>query len=161
MDGQSNPMVRDAILREIIRADLLAAIARADHVLALRSDRGLLLVDLDFVQPRTQHAHCFLTILDLRLFVLAGNDRARGQVSDAHRGIGRVHRLSTRTGGTERVNPDVLGRNRDFHFVRFRQHGDRNRRSVDAPLRFRLRHALHAMHAGFVLQLAENFLTAD
>ena len=40
-----------------------------------------------------------------------------------------------------------------FHFVGFRKHRHRNRRSVSASLLLRLRHALHAVHAAFVLQL--------
>ena len=50
------------------------------------------------------------------------------------------------------LDVDVLG---------FRQHGDRRGRGVDAALRFGVRHALHAMHAGFEFQLGEGAAAAD
>ena len=42
----------------------------------------------------------------------------------------------------------------DVHFLGFRQHRDRRRRRVDAAARLGRRHALHAVHAALVLQLA-------
>src|SRR3546814_2387041 len=47
-----------------------------------------------------------------------------------------------------------MGRGR--RFLDCRQHRDGSGGGVDAPLRFGFRHALHAMRAGFVLELRIN-----
>ena len=49
----------------------------------------------------------------------------------------------------------------DVDFVGFGQHGDRRRRRVNAAARFGRRHALHAVHAALVLQLAVDALAFD
>ena len=154
MQRQADAVIGDAVLREVVGADLLAAVAGAHHAAALRAERRLLLLQFDFVQPGTQHALGFGAILDLRFFVLAGDDQPRGQVRDAHRRIRRVDRLPARTGRAERIDADVLGIQLHFHFVGFGQHRHRDRRSVHAALLFGHRHALHAVHAALVFQLA-------
>ncbi len=49
----------------------------------------------------------------------------------------------------------------DVDLLRLRQHGDRGGGGMDAPLRFGLRHALHAMHAGFEFEPREHALAGD
>ncbi len=84
-----------------------------------------------------------------------------GKMRDAHRGISGIDRLAAGSGGTERIDADVLGLELDFHFVGFGQHRDRDGRGMHAALLLGRRHALHAMHAAFVLQLAVNLVAAD
>jgi hypothetical protein len=107
---------------------------------------------LDLIEPRTQHAHGLGAILDLRFFVLAGNDQAGRQVRNAHRGVSGIDRLAAGAGRTERIDADVFFFDLDFDFVGFGQHGDGDGGGVDAPLLLGGRHALHAMHAALVLQ---------
>ena len=57
MQREADAVIRNAILREIIGADLLAAVAGAHHAAPLRADFFLLLLELHLVEPRTQHAH--------------------------------------------------------------------------------------------------------
>ena len=123
--------------------------------------RGLLLFELDFVEAGAQHALGLGAILDLRFFVLAGDDQAGRQVRDAHRRIGRVHRLSAGARGAERIDAHVLRLDLDLDVVGFRQHRDRDGGRVDAALLFRRRHALDAMDAALVLELAVHFVAAD
>ena len=77
MQREPDAVIGDAILREVVGADLLAAVARAHHAAALGAQRGLLLLQLHLVEPRTQHALGLGAILDLRFFVLAGDHQAR------------------------------------------------------------------------------------
>jgi len=56
MQGETDAVIGEAILGEIVGADFFAAIARADHAAALSSDGLLLLFELDFVEARTQDA---------------------------------------------------------------------------------------------------------
>ena len=79
----------------------------------------------------------------------------------AHRGISRIDALAAGTGGTKRVDANILGFELDLHLIGFRQHGHRDRGGVDAPLLLCLRHTLDPMHAAFVLQLAVNPFAAD
>src|SRR5208283_1293667 len=61
--GQADAVVGHAVLREVISADLLAAVAAAHHRLALLGQRLLLLLLLHLVQAGTQYAHSFLAVL--------------------------------------------------------------------------------------------------
>ena len=62
---------------------------------------------------------------------------------------------------TEGVDAKILGLDLNVDFVGFRQHGDRRRGRVNPAAGFGGRHALHAMHAAFVLQPAVDALTLD
>ena len=69
--------------------------------------------------------------------------------------------LPAGAGRAERIDADILGLDLDFHFVGFRQHRDRDRGGVHAALLLGHRHALHAVHAALVLQLAVDLVAAD
>ena len=78
----------------------------------------------------------------------------RRHVRDPHGGVGLVHVLAAGARRAERVDAQVRGIDRDIgDRIGLRQHGDRARGRVDAALRLGLRHALHAMAAGFELEL--------
>src|SRR5690242_8798617 len=53
---ETDPVIGNAILREIIGPDLLAAVARSHHAAPLGADLLLLLFQLDLVQARAKHA---------------------------------------------------------------------------------------------------------
>src|ERR1017187_1451306 len=50
MQRQADAVIADAILREVIGADFLAAVAGAHHALALRAQHSLLLFELQFIE---------------------------------------------------------------------------------------------------------------
>ena len=138
-------MIGDAVLFEIIGANLLRAIAACRPASGAGRNAVLLLLAFDFEQPRSQDAHGLFAVLDLRFFVLHRDHGVCGQVGDAHGGVGRVDRLAS---GPEEQNVstrmsfgsifvDLLGFGKD---------GNRDRRGVDAPAGLGLRHALHAVH---------------
>src|SRR5437773_12348509 len=93
MNGESNAMIGDAVLWEVVSANLLAAVAAAHHRLPFFCQRLLLLLHLDLIQPRAQHPHAFLAVLDLRLLILATDDRVGRNMSDAHSRIRCIDRL--------------------------------------------------------------------
>jgi hypothetical protein len=62
---------------------------------------------LEQQQARLQHAHRGGAVLDLALLVLHRDDEACRQVGDAHRGVGRVDRLTARARRAEHVDADV------------------------------------------------------
>src|SRR5262249_19039411 len=78
------PVVGQAVLREVVGTDAFAAVAAADLLLALGGARGLLRALLLLVQPRAQQLHGALAVLVLAALVLAGDDHAGRQVRDAH-----------------------------------------------------------------------------
>ena len=59
------------------------------------------------------------------------------------------------------VDLEIRFVDRDIDFLGLRQHRDGRRRGVDSPLRFRVRHALHAMRARFEFEPRENAAAGD
>ena len=73
-------------------------------------------------------------------------------VRDPHGGVGRVDRLPARPGRAVDVDLQVGLVDVDVDVLGLRQHRHRRRRGVDAPLRLRLRHALHAVRPALELE---------
>src|SRR5207342_2972546 len=71
VQGQIDPVVGDAALWEVVGADALRAVARADQRLASRGGLRLLLAHLLVADARGQHAERLLPVLVLRARVLA------------------------------------------------------------------------------------------
>jgi hypothetical protein len=94
----SGAVVRDAVLREVVRANPLRAIHRADLALANDGRGGVDLLLLPGEHPRAQHTHAGLAVLQLALLVLHRHDDSRGEVGDANGRVGRVDRLATGAG---------------------------------------------------------------
>src|ERR1039457_1359306 len=161
VERQADAVIAHAILREVVGADLLTAVARPHHALALRAQHRLLLFQLQLVQAGTQHSLGLGAILDLRFFVLAGNHQAGGQVGDAHGRIRGVDALPAGAGGTEGIDADVLGLDLDLNFVGFGQDRHRDGGGMHAALLLRYGHALHAVHATFVLQFGVDLGAGD
>ena len=97
-------------------------------------------------------------ILDLRFFILAGNNKAGGDMGNADCGIGRVDGLPAGSGRAERIDPKILFLDCDLHFFRFRQNGHGDRRSMNASAGFGRRHSLHPMNAALVFHAAVDTL---
>src|SRR4029450_1789141 len=99
----------DPLLLEIVRANLLGA-AAALHLVA-SSGRQLLRLPLTLglEKTRAENAQRLLLVLELALLVLAGDDEAGGQVSDADGGVGRVDRLAAGAARPVHVDLEVGG----------------------------------------------------
>src|SRR5579859_896519 len=153
---QADAVIGHAVLREVVGADLLAAVAAANLRFALLGQRLLLLFHLHLIKTGAEHAHAFFTVLDLRLLVLAADNRIGRQVCDAYGRVSRIYRLAARTRRTERIDAQVLGFNLDVNVFGFWQDSYCYGRGVDAALLLGCRHALNAMHAAFILQSRVN-----
>jgi hypothetical protein len=147
-------VVGDPVLREVVRADPLAAVDRTDLGAA---GVGRLLVRLllrQRQQPGAQHPQAGLPVLQLALLVLHRHDGAGRDVGDPDRRVGGVDALPAGPGRTVDVDAQVGRVDLDVDLLRLRQHEHAGRAGVDAPLRLRRRHPLHPVHTALVLELA-------
>src|SRR6266702_5213097 len=78
VERQADAMIGHAVLGEIVGADFFGAVAGLDLPAALGGESRLTFFLLLFVQARAKNAHGLGAILDLRFFVLLGNDEAAG-----------------------------------------------------------------------------------
>ena len=72
-----------------------------------------------------------------------------------------VHVLAAGAAGSQRVDAQIGFIDRYVDVLRLRQHCDGCGRGMNAARRFGIRHALNAMHAGFVFELGEGAAAAD
>src|SRR5207249_6965356 len=68
VDRQADAVIGDPALLEVVGPDLLAAVARAHLALPLAGDLLLLFLERHLVEPRPEHLHGLLAVLDLALF---------------------------------------------------------------------------------------------
>ena len=101
---------------EYVRADLMTpADVRLGVFQGLGS--GIALLDFLLVKTRSQHFHRGVFVRMLRTFVLAAHHGVGRYVSDTYGRVGGVYVLTTRTGGTIGVDPQVGGVDVDFDVV--------------------------------------------
>jgi len=125
------------------KCDFLGTVAGFDLSAALREDGGLLLIEFHFVETRAENAHGLGAILDLRFFVLLGDDEAAGKMRNAHGGVGGVDRLAA---GPEEQKVSMR-RSLASILMSISSASEGRRRcggGVNAALGLRVWHALHA-----------------
>ena len=152
MHRQLDPVVGEAVLGEVVRADLLRALAGSDLRATGRVELRALLLELALVEARAQDAHRLVLVLKLRLLVLHRDDDAGRHVRDPHGGVGRVDRLPARARRPVDVDLQVVRVDVDLDLLGLGHDGDGRGRRVDAALRLGLGHALHAMRAALPLE---------
>jgi hypothetical protein len=153
-------VVGHAALREVVGADLLRSLAGPDLGAAVGRQLGLLLRELEVVQPCAQHLHRTLAVLQLRLLVLHRDHQAGRLVGDAHGRVGRVDGLAAGAGRAVHVDLEVVRIDLDLDLLGLRQHRHGGGGGVDAALRLGGRHALHAVRATLVLEPRERAVAA-
>ncbi len=154
-------MVGNAVLRRVVGADLLGAVARADLRQALGAFSGLLFGQHLLVQACTKNGHSSDLVLQLAFLVLRLNHQTRRKVRDAHGGVGGVNALAARAAGAEHVDAQVVFLDVDFHLVGLGEHGNGCRGGVDAALAFRLGNTLHAVNAALELHDREHLVALN
>ena len=97
-------MIGHAILREIVGADTLRAVAGADLAFSVGGDGRTLLFHLGFIQPRTQNGQRLVLVFVLAALILTFHDRIGRDMRYADRRRGLVDVLTARTGCAERVD---------------------------------------------------------
>ncbi len=153
-------MVGDTVLGKIVRANLVAAVAAADHLAPGVGDFRLLFGAFHFEQTRAQHFEGLGLVFELGFFILALHDQTGRNMRHAHRRIGGVHALAAGAGGAKYVDAQVVHINVDVNFFGFGEHGDTGGGGVNAAVLLGGRHALDAMHPAFVFEFAESVLPA-
>src|SRR5437867_1925106 len=162
VDRQADTMVRDPILGEIVGADLLATVSRANHPPPLLRQGLLLLAALDVQQARAQHLQGLRFVLVPGFLVLAGDDEAGRQVRHAHGRVGRVDRLTTGTRRAEGVDAQLLGLiDLELDLPSLGKNGHGHGGGMDAAGGLRLRHPLDSVHPRLVLQPAVDPIARD
>ena len=149
---QSDPVIGDPSLREIIGADPLTAVAAAHLTPALRCCGACLLLPFHLIQTGTQDFHGFIFIFILAALVLALHHKSRREMSDADGRLRLVDMLSACTGRTIGIDLQILGINGALHILRLRQNSHCGCTGVDAPSGLRLRHTLDPVDTGFKLE---------
>src|SRR5262245_58119852 len=118
--GEPDPVIGQPILREVVGADLVGAIARL-HLLAPRLALGsLLLLALDLEQLRAQDLHRLVLVLVLRLLVLAAHLEPRRLVQDLHGRVSRIHRLTAWSARARHLDLEILLLDPDVDLFRLR-----------------------------------------
>ena len=145
-------MVGDAVLLEVVRADLVGAPTALHLAPARRRQLLLLTFALDLEQPAAQDAHRLVLVLQLTLLVLTRDHETGRLVRDPHRGVGGVHRLTTRSTRAVDVDLEIVGVDGDVDLLGFGEHRHRRRARVHPTLALGDRHALHPVRAGLVLE---------
>mmetsp|Transcript_23803 Transcript_23803/g.42889 ORF Transcript_23803/g.42889 Transcript_23803/m.42889 type:complete len:276 (+) Transcript_23803:2041-2868(+) len=158
--GQVDPVIRHAALRKIIGPDPLGPIPRPYLRRPIGRAFAVHPLTLQIIEARTQDLHGNLAVAVLG-FLGTGDDKARGQVGDADRGIGGVHVLPASARGAHGIDANVAGVHLDIHIFGLWQDRDSGGRGVDAPAAFGCRHTLHAVHTGFVFQPGKDILALD
>ena len=97
IEGKINAMVGEAILREIIGANPLAAVSRPTMSRRAWAISCCCSPWKFFKQAGPQNLHRFLFILQLGLLVLASNDQPGRQWSNPHRRVGSINALPAMT----------------------------------------------------------------
>ena len=107
MQGQTDAVVGNASLRIVVGADTLAAVAGAYLALAVLGSSGTLLLLRLLQNTRTQYAHTFFAVLQLRFFILALCHDACRNMGNTYSGFGFVYVLAAGTACT--ISDEVYG----------------------------------------------------
>ena len=161
VEGAADAVVDDEIVLPAIGADLLGAVAAADHRLALFIALRLGLRLLQFVEAGAQQLPCLLAVLRLALRVLHAHFHAGWFVDQVHRGRDLVDILAAGAGRGRDPLLHVGGVQFDFDFLGLGQHRDGGGRRVHASLGFGCRHAFDLVRAALVAKLGPDAFAAD
>src|SRR5450759_2742170 len=96
VERQLDAVIGDPTLGEVVGANLLRPLARADLQSPGRRLLVLMALALALVEEGAQDAHRPRLVLELRALVLHRDDKSGRQVSEANSGVSRVDRLATR-----------------------------------------------------------------
>ena len=92
---------------------------------------------------------------------IRSDHQAAGDVGDAHRAVGGVHRLAARPAGAVDVDAQILLGDIDIHLLDLGKDRHRGRRGVDATARFGFGHALDPVDPRFELEAGEDAAPGD
>ncbi len=146
-------MVGHPVLRKVVGADLLAAVARADlprPELAALFGKPLL---FGGVETAAKQAHRKGAVFELATFRLARDDGIGGNMRDADGGFHFIDVLAARAAAAVGIDAQIRRIDDDINLLGLGKDGHGRSGGMDAPLRFGRGDALHPVHARFVLEL--------
>ena len=149
---ESDAMIRDAVLRTVVCANLFTPVASANQRLSRYGVRAALSLLFGGEEAAAQDRHPLLFIAQLAALVLHLHHGAARDVRDAHRRVGGVNPLSTVTRGALHINTNVTFGDHKVHRLRNREDHHRCGAGVNAPRRFSCGDALNAMHPRLPLE---------
>ena len=154
-------MVGGPVVLDVVRADLLAAVAAAHLGQPGRALLGLGGGQFPFVELGPQDLQGPFPVLQLGALLGAEHADAGGLVQEVHRCFHLVHVLATGATGAGRADVQVAWVDLHLHRIGLRHHRHGGRGGVHPALGFGGRHPLHPVHARFEFQLAEHPLALD
>src|SRR5438067_45055 len=161
-DLDTGPVIlHQGVGMEHVAADLATPVGRA-QLPALLSLFGLLLEHALLEQPRAQHPHRDLAVLELRPLVLGGRDGARREMGDAHSRLGLVDVLAARAGAAIGVDAELVGTDIDLGLgLHLRRRVDEREGRLAALLEVEWRNPHEPVRAPLVFQIAVRVLAVD
>src|SRR3989344_1934407 len=144
-------MVGHPILREIVGADLLGAVARAYLCLPLCRPRASFALILLLLDAACEQLHRLFFVLRLRALRRAFHVDARRFVDDADGRLDLVDVLPASTSRARGLDLEIGGVYLHLRALVDREDGDRGGRGVNAPGFLRRWHTLDTVYARLVL----------
>ena len=159
--GVVDAVVGDAGLGKVVGADFFGAVAGTD----LGTARGGVFLGFflhfDFVKFGAQDFEAEGFVLGLGASVLTLHLQAGGEVGDLDSGVGGIDVLSAGASGAGGLDVEVFGLEDDVDFLRLGHDCDGAGGGVNAALGLGGGDALHAVDAGLVFEVAEDFFAGD
>ena len=146
-------MVGHTSLREVVGSDLLRAVAGSNLASSHLRLCVVPLLLLNVIQLGAQECECLRLVLDLRLFCLTVHNDTGRIMRQTHRRVRRIDTLSTVSGCTHYIDPDIFFFNLNVDVVvDLRHHRNADRRGVDPSAGFCLGHTLYTVHTALILE---------
>jgi len=150
---ESDAVIGDAVLGEVVGADALRTVHRPNLTLATVRRFNVRGFPGDYLPTACKDLAGALLVLELRTLVLAGDDDAGRKVRDSDSRVGRVDALTALAGRTVDVDTQVTFVDLDLlDLFGLRVDQNAGSRSVNAPLGFGDGHSLDAVNAALELQ---------
>jgi hypothetical protein len=161
VEGEFDPVVGDAVLGEIVRADAFVAFAGTDLFFSLGGVAGVFFGDFLFEEAGAEDGQGAELILLLGAVIGAADDEAGGFMEDLDGRIGGIDALAAGAGGAADSDLEIVGFQDDVDLLGFWEDGDGDGAGMDAALGFGGGDALDTVDAAFIFESAVDVLAGD
>ena len=144
-------VIGNAVLREVVGADFLAAVPCSDERFAGIGGVGAVLGNLALEEAATENGHGLDAVLLLGTLVLHSNHNTGREVGDADSGVGRIDALAAVATGAIDIDAKILGVNLEVMLLSLWEDGNSGGTGVNAALALCYGDALDAVDTTFEL----------